>query len=123
MNEASDPRPEILVLSFRLSRGIEATGPNQSLINMARALPEYRFRFIGTAAKGDMPGRWSRIHGVEWLPLEAGPLGRRGLRPGASRGRGGVTTSGAGEKGADAGLGRDPARSTRSNRPASRLPR
>ena len=54
MDEASDPRPEILVLSFRLSRGIEATGPNQSLINMARALPEYRFRVIGTAAEGDM---------------------------------------------------------------------
>ena len=80
MDDEGDTRPEILVLSFRFSRGIEATGPNQSLINMARTLPEYRFRFIGTAAKGDMPGRWSRIHGVEWLPLEAGPLGRRGLR-------------------------------------------
>ena len=75
-----DRRPEILVLSFRFCRGIEATGPNQSLLNMARALPEYRFRFIGTAVEGDRPGIWGRMEGLELLPLAPSWLGRRGLR-------------------------------------------
>lgn len=75
-----DQRPEILVLSFRFCRGIEATGPNQSLLNMARALPEYRFRFIGSAVEGDTPGIWGQMDGLELLPLAPSWLGRRGLR-------------------------------------------
>lgn len=74
-----DKRPVVLVLLGCFSRGVEATGPNQSLLGMVKALPEYRFRVVGEAVPGDSPGEWTELAGVEQLPLETRRVGTRGL--------------------------------------------
>jgi glycosyltransferase involved in cell wall biosynthesis len=77
----SDTRPTVLVLLGCFSRGVEATGPNQSLIGMAEMLSDrYRFRVIASAVEGDEVGRWTNVRGVEQLPLHTGRLAVRGLR-------------------------------------------
>lgn len=76
-----DPRPTVLVLLGCFSRGVEATGPNQSLIGMVQALSDrFRFRVVAEAVEGDAPGRWTTLSGIEQLPLSLGPAGARGLR-------------------------------------------
>jgi glycosyltransferase involved in cell wall biosynthesis len=74
-------RPTILVLLGCFSTGVEAMGPNQSLIGMARALSaRYRFRVLAEAVAGDGPGTWSSVAGLEQMPLRKGLTGARGLR-------------------------------------------
>lgn len=64
---------EVLVLLGCFARGVEATGPNQSMIGMARALgTEFRFRVIAEAVEGDDPGRWQDVAGLAQLPLPGG---------------------------------------------------
>lgn len=70
----------VLVLLGCFSRGVEATGPNQSLLGMVAALPRFRFRVVGEAMPGDRPGVWTELAGVEQLPLETRRVGTRGLR-------------------------------------------
>jgi glycosyltransferase involved in cell wall biosynthesis len=75
---SQDGRPTILVLLGVFMPGLEATGPNQSLIATARALSDrYRFRAIGLAAPGEETGRWSSLEGIERLAL---PLRRQHVR-------------------------------------------
>jgi glycosyltransferase involved in cell wall biosynthesis len=77
----SDERPVILVLLGAFCRHLEATGPRESLINMARALsPRFRFRVMGWAAPGEAAGRWTELEGIEFLPLRQGRFGIKGLR-------------------------------------------
>lgn len=77
----TDERPTVLVLLGCFSRGVEATGPNQSMAGMAGALGDrYRFRVVAKAVPGDAVGEWTRVSGIEQLPLRAGRLGARGLR-------------------------------------------
>jgi glycosyltransferase involved in cell wall biosynthesis len=65
-----DGRPTILVLLGVFMPGVEATGPNQSLIATARALSDrYRFRAIGLAAPGEETGHWAPLEGIERLAL------------------------------------------------------
>lgn len=77
----TDERPVILVLLGAFCRHLEATGPRESLINMARALsPRFRFRVMGWAAPGEAAGRWSELEGIEFLPLRQSRFGIKGLR-------------------------------------------
>ena len=77
----TDERPVILVLLGAFCRHLEATGPRESLINMARALsPRFRFRVMGWAAPGEDAGRWSELEGIEFLPLRQNRFGISGLR-------------------------------------------
>lgn len=76
----SDPRPTVLVLLGCFRRGHEATGPNQSMIGMARTLGDrFRFRVIA-----DVPGTretgWTEVAGVEQRALPQGRFGAKGLR-------------------------------------------
>lgn len=62
--------PDILVLLGCFARGVEATGPNQSMIGMARALaPEYSFRVLAEAVEGDELEAWQDVGGLQQLPL------------------------------------------------------
>lgn len=76
-----DGRPTILVLIGCFSTGFEATGPNQNLHGMVRALSaRYHFKVIAAAVAGDRVGEWGLLQGIEQLPLEVGLFGARGLR-------------------------------------------
>lgn len=66
------PRPVVLVLLGCFSTGVEATGPNQNLLGMVRALSHrYRFRVLAEAVPGDTVGEWQVLQGVEQMPLES----------------------------------------------------
>lgn len=81
MSADGDARPVVLVLLGAFSRSLEATGPRQSMIMMAHNLSDrFRFRVIGVASADDEPGRWSALENIEFLPLERGRHGVRGLR-------------------------------------------
>jgi glycosyltransferase involved in cell wall biosynthesis len=74
-------RPTILVLLGCFSKGVEATGPNQSMAGIAERLSDrFRFRVIAEAREGDEPGRWTKLMGVEQLPLVPSFPAARGLR-------------------------------------------
>lgn len=76
----SETRPTVLVLLGCFARGVEATGPNQSMLGMARALRDhFRFRVIAQAVDGDQAGHWTKLSGLDQLPLRIGPSGARGL--------------------------------------------
>ncbi|MGQ0590669.1 MAG: glycosyltransferase [Sphingosinicella sp.] len=61
--------------------GFDSTGPNQSVMEMIRALSDrFRFRVIADATPDEEAGRWTELHGIERLPLRAGWLGSKGLR-------------------------------------------
>lgn len=86
MSTARDHRPTVLVLLGCFSRGVEATGPNQSMIGMARALRDrFRFRVIAEAVPGDRIGDWGEVSGIEQLPLANSRFGARGLRDALNR--------------------------------------
>lgn len=69
--EPADQRPVVLVLLGAFCRDLEATGPRQSMINMAHSLSSrFRFRVIGWSSRDDVPGRWSQLEDVEFLPLK-----------------------------------------------------
>jgi glycosyltransferase involved in cell wall biosynthesis len=77
----NDERPAVLVLLGCFQRGLEATGPNQSMLGMAEKLADrFRFSVVAEARPGDVPGQWTRLNGLEQLPLARGPAGARGLR-------------------------------------------
>lgn len=77
----TDERPVILVLLGAFCRHLEATGPRESLINMARALsPRFRFRVMGWAAPGEAAGHWAELEGIEFMPLKQNRFGISGLR-------------------------------------------
>lgn len=64
--------PVVLVLLGCFSTGVEATGPNQNLLGMVRALSHrYRFRVLAEAVPGDKVGKWQMLQGVEQMPLKA----------------------------------------------------
>lgn len=76
----ADPRPIVLVLLGVFCRDVEATGPRQSMINMAQALADrFRFRVIGWGSASEPPDRWSTLEGIEFLPLERWRYGVRRL--------------------------------------------
>ncbi len=78
--EPADPRPVVLVLLGVFCRDIEATGPRQSMINMAHSLSSrFRFRVIGWGSRNDVPDRWSMLEGIEFLPLQRWRYGVRRL--------------------------------------------
>ena len=57
-----------------------ATGPNQSLLGTVRALGDrYDFSVIAEAVDGEEPGRWTRLAGLDRLPLAPGATGAVGL--------------------------------------------
>lgn len=76
----TDERPVILVLLGVFCRDIEATGPRQSMINMAEVLSDrFRFRVIGWGSTSDVPDHWSMLEGIEFLPLQRWRYGVRRL--------------------------------------------
>jgi glycosyltransferase involved in cell wall biosynthesis len=84
----NDERPAVLVLLGCFQRGLEATGPNQSMLGMAEKLADrFRFSVVAEARPGDVPGQWTRLNGIEQLPLSPGPFGARGLRQALKRER------------------------------------
>jgi len=77
----NDERPAVLVLLGCFQRGLEATGPNQSMLGMAEKLGDrYRFSVVSETRGDDVPGRWTMLNGLRQLPLSRGALGARGLR-------------------------------------------
>ena len=81
MPRSHDERPAVLVLLGCFQRGLEATGPNQSMLGMAEKLGDrYRFSVVSETGGDDIPGRWTTLNGLRQLPLSRGALGARGLR-------------------------------------------
>lgn len=73
--------PTVLVLLGCFGRGVEATGPNQTLIGMAHALKgRFRFRVIAEAVSGDVAGQWQNVAGLPQMPIPGGLGGARLLR-------------------------------------------
>lgn len=78
--EAADTRPVVLVLLGVFCRDLEATGPRQSMINMAHSLSSrFRFRVIGWGSRDDVPDQWSTLEGIEFLPVQRWRYGVRRL--------------------------------------------
>jgi glycosyltransferase involved in cell wall biosynthesis len=72
-------RPTVLVLLGCFRAGHEATGPNQSMVGMAEVLGEqFRFRVVADEGHPQSEG-WTRVAGVEQLPLRRGGFGAKGL--------------------------------------------
>lgn len=70
--DSATPLPVVLVLLGCFSTGVEATGPNQNLLGMVRALSHrYRFRVLAEAVPGDKVGEWQMLQGVEQMPLKS----------------------------------------------------
>ena len=79
--DRSRPPLDVLVLLGCFGRGIEATGPNQSMLGMANALDgEVRFRIVAEAVPGDEIGAWQTVKGLPQLPLGPGVAGIAALR-------------------------------------------
>lgn len=77
--------PTVLVLLGCFGRGVEATGPNQTLLGMAHALAgRYDLRVVAEAVPGDVVGRWQTVAGLPQMPIPHGargtPLLRRTIR-------------------------------------------
>ncbi len=76
----SDGRPTVLVLLGCFREEHEATGPNQSMLGMARLLGHrFRFRVLAEEPAPALSG-WTKVGGVEQRALRQGRLGARGLR-------------------------------------------
>ncbi len=73
-------RPTVLVLMGCFGRGIEATGPNQSMIGIARTLGDkFDFRIIAEAVEGDKVGEWQTVSDIPQMPIPKGLAGSRHL--------------------------------------------
>lgn len=71
--ESGHRKTDILVLLGCFGRGIEATGPNQSMIGMAQALTDrFQFRVLAEAVTGDRVGHWQEVSGLAQMPLASG---------------------------------------------------
>lgn len=70
-----------LVLLGCFSRGVEATGPNQTMLGMARTLsPDIEFKVVAEAVPQDVTSKWQIVKGLPQLPIAAGLKGLRELR-------------------------------------------
>lgn len=75
-----DGRPTVLVLLGVFNEGHEATGPNQSMIGMARLLGDsFRFRVIAVEPDPSSD-EWKDVAGIEQRSLAMGAFGAKGLR-------------------------------------------
>lgn len=73
--------PRVLVLLGCFGRGVEASGPNQTLLGMAHALRgEFDFRVVAEAVDGDVLGQWQQVSGVAQYPISKGLAGISQLR-------------------------------------------
>ncbi|MFN6934347.1 MAG: glycosyltransferase family 4 protein [Tsuneonella sp.] len=81
MTGGSGEPTRVLVLLGCFGRGIEATGPNQTLTGMARSTEgDFDFRVIAEAVPGDRIGAWQTVSGLPQLPIQNGLAGISQLR-------------------------------------------
>lgn len=73
--------PRVLVLLGCFGRGIEASGPNQTLLGMVQGTRgEFDFCVVAEAVDGDEPERWQTVAGVPQFPIQPGLAGAAALR-------------------------------------------
>jgi glycosyltransferase involved in cell wall biosynthesis len=82
MTAALLPRiPRVLVLLGCFKKGVEASGPNQTLLGMVHATRgEFDFHVVAEAVDGDALGRWQTVSGVPQIPIAPGLAGAVALR-------------------------------------------